>query len=123
MTKSLVFTLHLKVDAKLITVQSVRQERVRVYSESFEENLIFLIWHNSAIQHILGMLSTSFSAYSVQSVQQERVLVFSKTIRDFETFFFFNKSILEGLRRYYLIDSPVPIVVQNGLAPFRHAFH
>ena len=46
--------------------------------------------------------------------QQERVLDFSKTIRDFETFFFLNKSTLEGLRRYYLIDSPVPIVVQNG---------
>ena len=26
-------------------------------------------------------------------------------------------------RRYYLIDSPVPIVVQYGLAPFRHAFN
>ena len=59
---------------------------------------------------------------SVQSVQQERVLDFSKTIRDFKTFLK-NKSTLEGLRRYYLIDSPVPTVVQNGLAPFRHAAH
>ena len=59
----------------------------------------------------------------LQSVQQERVLDFSKTIRDFKTFFFLNKSTPEGLRRYYLIESPVPIVVQNGLAPFRHAFH
>ena len=59
----------------------------------------------------------------IQSVQQERILNFSKTIRDLKTFFFLNKSTLEGLRRYYLIDSPVPIVVQNGLAPFRHAFH
>ena len=56
-------------------------------------------------------------------IQQERVRDFSKTIRDFKTFFFLNKSILEGLRRYYLIDSPIPIVVQNGQAPFRHAFH
>ena len=59
----------------------------------------------------------------IKSVQQERVLDFSKTIRDFKLFFLFNKSTLERLRRYYLIDSPVPIVVQNGLAPFRHAFH
>ena len=29
-------------------LQSVPQEKVRVYSESFEENLIFLFWHNSA---------------------------------------------------------------------------
>ena len=29
-------------------VQSVPQEKVCVYSESFEENLIFLFWHNSA---------------------------------------------------------------------------
>ena len=37
--------------------------------------------------------------------------------------FFLNNSTFEGLRRYYLIDSPVPIVVQNGRAPFWHAFH
>ena len=48
--------------------------------------------------------------------------IFRKLL-DFKTFFFLNKSTLEGLRRYYLIDGPVPIVVQNGLAPFRHAFH
>ena len=29
-------------------IQSVPQEKVRVYSESFEENLIFLFWQNSA---------------------------------------------------------------------------
>ena len=29
-------------------LQSVPQEKVRVYSESFEENLIFLFCHNSA---------------------------------------------------------------------------
>ena len=28
--------------------QSVQQEKVRFYSESFEEILIFLFWHNSA---------------------------------------------------------------------------
>ena len=28
--------------------QFVPQEKVRVYSESFEENLIFIFWHNSA---------------------------------------------------------------------------
>ena len=29
-------------------IHSVSQEKVRVYSESFEENLIHLFWHNSA---------------------------------------------------------------------------
>ena len=31
-----------------VVVQSVPQEKVRVYSESFEENLIFLFWNNRA---------------------------------------------------------------------------
>ena len=29
-------------------IQSVPQQKVRVYLESFDENLIFLFWHNSA---------------------------------------------------------------------------
>ena len=62
-------------------------------------------------------------AIIIQSVQQERVLDFSKTIRDFKMFFFLNKSTLEGLRRYYLIDSPVPIVVQNGCFWVNTRFH
>ena len=49
--------------------------------------------------------------------------IFRKLLEILKSFFFLNKSTLEGLRRYYLIDSPVPIVVQNGVAPFRHAFH
>ena len=32
----------------IIDLQSVPEVKVRVYSESFEENLIFLHWHNSA---------------------------------------------------------------------------
>ena len=49
--------------------------------------------------------------------------IFQKLSEILKRFVFLNKSTLKGLRRYYLIDSPVPIVAQNGLAPFRHASH
>ena len=49
--------------------------------------------------------------------------IFRKLSEILKRFVFLNQSTLKGLRRYYLIDSPVPIVVQNGLEPFRHAFH
>ena len=52
---------------------------------------------------------------------KSKSLIFRKLLEILKRFFF-NKSTLEGLWRYYLQDSPVPIVVQNGLAPFRHAF-
>ena len=57
-------------------VQSVPQEEVRVYSESFEENLIFLFWHNSAHK---------------------------------------------ALERTPLIDRPIAVVLDNGLAPSGNA--
>ena len=57
-------------------IQSVPQEKVRVYLESFEENLIFLFWHNSA-QKALG--------------------------------------------RTHLINRPIAVFLDNGLAPSGHA--
>ena len=70
------FPLHLKVDGKLITVQSVPQEKVRFYSESFEQNLIFLFWHSSAYK---------------------------------------------ALGRSHLINCPIAVVLDNGMAPSGHA--
>ena len=42
--RKIVIVAHLIVTG----LQAVQQEKVRVYSESLEENLIFLFWHNSA---------------------------------------------------------------------------
>ena len=59
-----------------VHLQSVPQEKVRVYSESFEENLIFLFWHNSA-HKALGCT--------------------------------------------HLMNRPIAVVLDNGLAPSGHA--
>ena len=61
---------------KVHKIQSVPQEKVRVYSESFEENLIFLFWH----------ISTH-----------------------------------KALGRTRLINRPIAVVLDNGLAPSGHA--
>ena len=57
-------------------IQSVPQVKVRVYSKSFEENLIFIFWHNSAHK---------------------------------------------ALGRTHLINRPIAVVLDNGLAPSGHA--
>ena len=58
------------------SVQSVPQEKLRVYSENFEENLIFLFRHNSAHK---------------------------------------------ALGRTHIINRPIAVVLDNGLAPSGHA--
>ena len=67
--------VRLRQKVKIILFFKSAITRVRVYSESFEENLIFLFWYNSAHK---------------------------------------------ALGRTHLINGPIAIVLDNGLAPCLH---
>ena len=77
--------------------------------------------------HLLTLIDfNSWNVYkralfkNLQSVPQEKVRVYSKISEENLIFLFWHKNAHKALGRTHLINRPVAIVLDNGLAPFGH---